>query len=501
MLKREKKAAKAGRSLNLILWFCFSLFSIVVVLLFAVAQTALVNLHFRKKAVDKLQTAGQELSEAITPTTDSQEALRSIIDIYKRHGVFGYLIAPDGQSMFPELTEQKSYPALLEELKRELAGEKESVIFSYGSTLTYAVETTFAGQECYLCVTTPLESLTDLEEDMGFISLVMGLIAIILSFVTSGFVAVLITRPVNEVTQRAKQLARGDYDLDFQENYFCREINELSEALDYAHVEITKAQKMQEELIANVSHDFKTPLTMIKGYASLIREMDETKEKRDAHAKIIVDESDRLTALVGDLLDLSKIRSGFGADERGVFNLSEEVYRVAGRFDYLKETDGYQIITQIEDDLYICANRARIEQVFYNLIGNAVNYTGEDKKVKVRLFLKGENSRFEVEDTGRGISQEEIPTIWDRYCRSGEMHKRPVKGTGFGLSIVKGILEAHGYPFGVESEEGKGSIFWVEFFPAPALNSETGESEEVKKTPKKRKKVKKNASSRGEHEA
>ena len=254
---------------------------------------------------------------------------------------------------------------------------------------------------------------------------------------------------------------------------------------------------MQQEVIANVSHDFKTPLTMIKAYASMIREISgDDKEKRDAHAKIIIDESDRLTALVLDLLDISKLRAGFGADERTVFNLSEEVYRVAERFDYLKDTAGYQIETEVESDLYISANRARTEQVLYNLIGNAVNYTGQDKKVKVRLFVKGQNLRFEVVDSGVGIKQEEIPTIWDRYYRSSETHKRPVKGTGLGLSIVKGILEAHGYPFGIESEEGKGSVFWVEFFPAP--KEEDIENERAEEPVKKKKKEKKKDSSEGE---
>ena len=348
-----------------------------------------------------------------------------------------------------------------------------------------------------MCVTKVFDSLIEFEEGMVLISFVMLLVAIVLSFAASGLVAVLITKPVNEVTERAKQLARGDYSLDFKENYFCREINELSEALDHARVEISKADKMQQEVIANVSHDFKTPLTMIKAYASMIREISgDDKEKRDAHAKIIIDESDRLTALVLDLLDISKLRAGFGADERTVFNLSEEVYRVAERFDYLKDTAGYQIETEVESDLYISANRARTEQVLYNLIGNAVNYTGQDKKVKVRLFVKGQNLRFEVVDSGVGIKQEEIPTIWDRYYRSSETHKRPVKGTGLGLSIVKGILEAHGYPFGIESKEGKGSVFWVEFFPAP--KEEDVENERAEEPVKKKKKEKKKDSSEGE---
>lgn len=486
MSGKKKNGTKTGKSLNLVLWFCFSLFAIVVVLVFAVVQTSLVDSNYRRKTVEKLESAGVGLSTEITSGTTEQQALKIIIDAYNNYGVTGYFIDSDGQSLFPELSNRKNYPELAAVIKEELKEEGQSLILTYENTLTYATGASIGGQNYYLCVTGSLDSLTDLENGMGLITFVVVLVAIVLSFVASGFVAVLVTKPVNEVTERAKQLARGDYSLDFKEHYFCREINELSEALDYARVEISKADKMQQELIANVSHDFKTPLTMIKAYASMIREISgDDKEKRDAHAKIIIDESDRLTALVSDVLDISKIRAGVADDERTVFNLSEEVYRVAGRFDYLKETAGYEIETEAEDDLYISANRTRIEQVLYNLIGNAVNYTGEDKKVKVKLYLKEGNSRFEVTDTGKGIKQEEIPTIWNRYYRSGDAHKRPVKGTGLGLSIVKGILEAHGYPFGVMSEEGKGSTFWVEFFPAPADAKEDDEPQKKRKEKRK----------------
>lgn len=454
--------------MNLVLWFCFALFAIVVVFIFTIVQNALIDGYYRRRTIEKLKTAGEEILEVLTPSASGEEALKITFSVFRRYGVGGYLIYPDGQSVFPDLTDQPSYPALAEVLKSEFTEEKDSVILSHDNALMYVIETSSDGRVCYLCMMSSLESLNDLEYDMGRISIIMEVIVIILSFLASGLVAMIVTKPVSEVTARAKQLARGDYALDFKENYFCREINELSETLDYACVEISKTEKMQEELIANVSHDFKTPLTMIKAYASMIREISgNDKAKRDANAKVIVDESDRLTALVDDLLDLSKIKAGFGADEKTTFNLSEEVYCVTKRFDFLKETAGYTILTEIEDDAYVLASRARIDQVLYNLIGNAVNYTGEDKTVIVRLFSKGQSFRFEVADSGRGIGKEEISTIWDRYYRSSETHKRPVKGTGLGLSIVKGILQAHGYPFGVESEENKGSVFWVEFVSAP----------------------------------
>ena len=121
-------------------------------------------------------------------------------------------------------------------------------------------------------------------------------------------------------------------------------------------------------------------------------------------------------------------------------------------------------MTEIEEGLFTCGDEMKLGQVLYNLIGNAVNYTGDDQMVYVRLKQDTDTTfRFSVTDTGKGIKAEEIPEIWNRYYRSAETHKRPVRGTGLGLSIVKTILERHNFVFGVESEVGKGSTFYVVF--------------------------------------
>jgi signal transduction histidine kinase len=187
-------------------------------------------------------------------------------------------------------------------------------------------------------------------------------------------------------------------------------------------------------------------------------------EKRNKHAQIIVEEADRLASLVSDVLDLSKIRSGIAQLEIKEIDMSAYLQEILDRFAYLKDNQGYRFETEIEEDLYAAADEVKIGQVLYNLIGNAVNYTGEDKRVIVSLKRESENTfRFAVTDTGVGIKPEEIGEIWDRYYRSSEAHKRPVKGTGLGLSIVKTVLERHNFRFGVESEVGKGSTFFVEF--------------------------------------
>ena len=239
----------------------------------------------------------------------------------------------------------------------------------------------------------------------------------------------------------------------------------MAETLNFARDEISKSDRMQKELIANVSHDFKTPLTMIKAYASMIQEISgDNPEKRTKHTQVIIEEADRLTSLVNDLLDLSKIRSEIAALKPEVFDLSEYTFDVLEKFAYLSETQGYHFESDIEKDLYTEADPLKIGEVLYNLIGNAVNYTGEDKRVSVRLKTESDgNIRFSVTDTGKGIKPEEIATIWDRYYRSSQAHKRPVQGTGLGLSIVKTILEKHNFRFGVESIVGKGSTFYVIF--------------------------------------
>ena len=471
----KEQRVRSGRSLNLVLWFAFSAFALLVVVIFVLVQNSLITRQYRESTLANITDArGRMITEIDNAQNASVLGLR-LTDIANDYGLSVYLFYENGESALDfDDTDHRDLAEMLVEQKTK--GGLPAFLVSK-SVVSYAEEVSLEGRSTFLFVSASIEQYGDLAVSMQWLSLITALVAVVLAFVTSGFVAAFITKPVTEVTERAKELARGNYDLHFKKNYFCAELTELSEALDYARSEISKADTMQKELIANVSHDFKTPLTMIKAYASMIVEITgEDKKKRDANAKVIIDECDRLTLLVGDLLDLSKLRAGVNMGEKTVFNLSEEVYSVAERFSFLKETSGYIIETQIEDDLYTQANRERIDQVLYNLIGNAVNYTGEDKRVRVKLYKKGGNARFEVIDSGKGIPPEEVDTIWDRYYRSNKTHKRPVNGSGLGLYIVKNILLQHDCPFGVISEVGKGSCFWAEFAPPPDEKPAEGKS-------------------------
>lgn len=300
------------------------------------------------------------------------------------------------------------------------------------------------------------------------------------------FLAVLISgnisAPIRKMNRAAKELAVGNYDADFTVEGFC-EVVELSESLTDAAEKLSRNDRLQKELVANISHDLRTPLTMIKGYSEVMRDI--PGENTPENVQVIIDETERLSGLVNDLLDLSKLQAGTVSPKLEVFNLTEVAEATMRRYDKLTQKDGYRITYDCDGSVEVSADRTMILQVIYNLINNAVNYTGEDKTVRVtqRRTEDGRRVRMSISDSGAGIAPEQIPLIWDRYYKVDRVHRRAMIGTGLGLSIVKQILEAHRATYGVESKLGEGSTFWFELevvnegsrpLAAPSRDTEKG---------------------------
>lgn len=296
--------------------------------------------------------------------------------------------------------------------------------------------------------------------------LFVAFIIMMLTLFISAFFANRLSNPIIRINRHAKELPQGKFDAEIDEHDF-NEIRQLSATLHDASKEIAKSDDLRRELMANISHDLRTPLTMIKAYAEMIRDLSgDNPEKRERHLKIIIDETDRLSSLVNDILDLSKLQAGVTEMNLTVFDLSDRLSGVISRFDILKENDGIVIQLQADEGVMIKADVTKLEQVVYNLINNAVTYTGDDNTVIVRLYRKQPGlMRFEVTDHGDGIAPEYLPYIWDRYYKVSERnktHKRAKMGSGIGLSIVKNVLEQHGFAYGAESVVGQGSTFWFE---------------------------------------
>jgi signal transduction histidine kinase len=306
----------------------------------------------------------------------------------------------------------------------------------------------------------------------------LGIITVILLINAAGFALLLsrhISRPITQMSREAHKLALGSYDVYF-DGGSSRETAELGDALNYAARELSAIDAMQKELIANISHDLRTPLTMISGYSEVMRDI--PGEMTPENMQIIIDETKHLSDLVNDILDISTMTGGAGKLECRLFSLTDTVRRTMERYNKLRTHDGYSITFLCDRDAYIYADPLRILQVVYNLINNAIHYTGADKVVVIRQITEQGQCRIEVSDTGEGIPAEQLPYIWDRYYKVKNYYKRSVTGTGLGLSIVKNILLLHGAEFGVRSEVGHGSTFW---FALPEVMPDEVSAAEEKK--------------------
>ena len=288
------------------------------------------------------------------------------------------------------------------------------------------------------------------------------LLVILLSLIVSYFISKLISNPIIKMKKKADEMAKGNYDITF-ENSEIEEINELSKTLNYACMELNKTEDLRRELMANVSHDLKTPLTMIKAYAELIRDVSyKDREKTNKNLNVIIEETDRLNLLVNDILELSKIRSNSTPLNIEEFDLNELIKTIIKRYDIYIEKENYNIEYNEKENIIIKADKKRIEQVIYNLINNAINYTGDDKKVTIKVKDQKGKIRVEIKDTGKGIEKKELQYIWDKYYKVDKTHSRVQVGSGIGLSIVKNILINHNFDYGVESKVGKGTTFYFE---------------------------------------
>ena len=337
------------------------------------------------------------------------------------------------------------------------------------SIISARLATVRSGETYFIVLNSEIEladsALETLNLQLGIITFILMIVTAVVAVVISKY----ISRPITQMSMEARKLVLGTYDVHF-DGGTSRETAELGDALNYAAKELSNLDTMQKELIANISHDLRTPLTMISGYSEVMRDI--PGEMTAENMQIIIDETKRLGALVNDILDISAM-TGVSREQLRceVFSLTEAVSETLDRYGKLRTRDGYEIHFAWEREVFIYADRSKILQVVYNLVNNAINYTGEDKKVHIRQIVENGECRLEITDTGEGIPPEQLPMIWDRYYKVKNYYKRAVTGTGLGLSIVKNILLLHGARFGVQSDVGKGSTFWFalpEIHPNPS---------------------------------
>lgn len=456
-MKAKKKTSIQAKTLFFLLSY-----NIVIIVLLWVCQIKILDIYYEKEQVDNMDNIVNSLKE-----TNSIELVSKLQDIAYDNDVCivltsntsvveTYNINMNGCAL-------KSGNSKVKELMYNFV-QSEETLKSYRfvnddkhiSALMYGVKVGNSDVFIY----SNLEDISDftllIKRQLMYVCVVGIFIAIIMSI----FLSNKITEPITRITKKAKKMGTGDTDVSFEESGI-KEIDELSETLTQAQEEMVKTDELRRDLMANVSHDLKTPLTMIKAYAEMIRDISyKDQDKMNEHLGIIVDETDRLTVLVNDILDLSRMQSNADTLNIEKFDLALDIKNIVNRYQIIKETEKYIINVEMPDSIMIKADKKKLNQVIYNLINNAINYTGDDKTVTVRVTKHKKYFLVEIIDTGKGIKESEIPYIWNKYYKNDKNHQRNVVSTGLGLSIVKEILELHGYEYGVKSVLKKGSTFY-----------------------------------------
>ena len=306
----------------------------------------------------------------------------------------------------------------------------------------------------------PLDSTINIIEQQ---LIIVSIVVLLLSIVVAYFISKRLSNPIIRISKAAKLISKGKLKTNFDSGSDIKELIDLTDALNDMKEELSKTEELQKDLMANVSHDLKTPLTMIKAYAELILDINiDDKEKCKSNLNIIIEEVNRLNDLVNDILALTKVENDLDKLDISSFDLIKLIKRIVKQHNIYVIKDGYSIefIHNNIDKLMINADKKKIEQVIYNLLNNALNYTGDDKKVIIKVVEDDKDYTIMVIDSGKGIDKKEIDHIFDRYYRSKKNHKRYVYGTGLGLSIVKNILLLHNYEYGVKSTKNKGTTFY-----------------------------------------
>ncbi|MBI5351355.1 MAG: HAMP domain-containing histidine kinase [Chloroflexi bacterium] len=320
----------------------------------------------------------------------------------------------------------------------------------------------------YLVVTSPRPRVSVVKvftEDFMPLFLRSGLLALLLSLVVAFFFARWIADPLQKVVLAARQNPSAE--IKPVEVHGPHEVRELTRAFNEMTARTQASQKSQREFVANVSHELKTPLTSVQGFAQAILDgTADTKESQQQAAQVIFDESARMHRMVLDLLDLARLDAGTADITMSPLNMSALLNAIAEKFTPQSQRAGVNIKVEIANSLpTISADGDRLAQVFTNLVDNALKFTPRDGMILLHAStVKGE-MLISVSDTGAGIPLDAQAHIFDRFYQADPARKGGDKhGAGLGLAIAREIVQAHGGRIGVRSELGKGTSFEV-FLP------------------------------------
>lgn len=306
--------------------------------------------------------------------------------------------------------------------------------------------------------------------NISYISLV---ILLLLSLIILIFFTEIVYIPLRKITYATEQYAAGNMHYEFQVESE-DEIGYLAACLNYMASQIAGAEDDQKKFVANISHDFRSPLTSIRGYLDAMIDGTVPPEQHQKYLEIVLNETERLTKLTNSLLTLNNLNTKGMLLEYTDFDINQIIRSTAASFEGTcrKKTIAIELILT-GDEMYVHADMGKIQQVLYNLIDNAIKFSHQDSVITVETSLKKNKLFISIKDTGIGIPKDDLKLIWNRFYKSDLSRGKDKRGTGLGLSIVKEIINCHGENINVISTEGAGS----EFIFSLALAAENDEED------------------------
>lgn len=311
----------------------------------------------------------------------------------------------------------------------------------------------------YVVIHYPMSNITTSCNSLLNISYLMLVILFLLSMIILIFFTEMVYLPLRKITEATEQYAAGNIHYEFQIDSE-DEIGYLGATLSYMASEIARTEDDQKKFVANVSHDFRSPLTSIKGYLEAMLDGTIPPELHEKYLTIVLNETERLTKLTNSLLTLNNLNTKGMLLDKSVFDINKIIRNTAASFEGTCKSKTIAIeLILTGDELLVNADVGKIQQVLYNLLDNAIKFSHSDSIIKIETTEKHNKVFVSVKDSGIGIPKDDLKMIWDRFYKSDLSRGKDKKGTGLGLSITKEIIHAHGEHINVISTEGVGSEF------------------------------------------
>lgn len=472
------------------LWIWFAIFAAIIISLLWILQTVFLQRFYNSMMIENIRSAAREIirnceNEDLDDLIDELSVEDSLLvyitdedgDVLYSSDAYntyfrqlpreGMIInrndprrrpdeKPSGKNGYRNLPD--NYDRFLSELRKSETG---NVSYIYEDHYIYGSYLTTDDDPAILYVSGTLSAIGAAASIIRIQLIWVTGVSLVIAFVIAWLIAKRFAGPINRLSDQARMLGNDNYEDHFEKG-FCRELDELDEAMTQSAEKLAEARDYQKELLANVSHDLRTPLTMIRGYAEMLRDVSwENEIQRNTDTGVIIREADRLTAMVNEILEYSRLREKkFKAALLDV-DLSELTENVLNSFEPLFSKDGGKIERDITPGCIVLGDRELLERAIYNLLDNATRHTSEQEK-RIRVVIrKDAGILLEVRDYGGGIDPEDLPHIWEKYYTNRQRGNKGV--TGLGLAIVKQIASVHQAEVHAESHPGEGSTFRLSF--------------------------------------